>query len=155
MNMNIILTYDTLYATVERSLSVIGKRSADDDGNRLFTDITLGSREKEIVHDYFRQAVIDLAAETAAYISAGSKIFITLEFPDNHNAALEPFISESCSAYCVSYALFSWFTITAPRISAKYLEDCKRQLAAVVRLTHAKQAPSGSIDVLSTSTRVS
>lgn len=305
--MNITLSYADLQATVERSLSVIGKRSTDDNGKRIFTDITLGSREKEIIHDFFRQAVIDLSAETAAFITAESTtngnntsatrqisfwtnqapsnftsqvtengqllynyesrklykftltflynqyapsatdlfkyngrfyksvnntptpltaeevaaltdaqkaaakvvisynaglpqpteadiyvihnnslyrsrrvvdfseetiltnvtyytptgyayqwqygtmqrvidgndeaVSITLTFPTNHNSILEKFIHDSCKAYCVSYALYSWFTVTAPRIAGKYLEDCKRQLSAVIRLVYDKKAP--------------
>ncbi len=139
--MVITLTYADLYDTVERSLSIIGKRSTDDNGNRLFTDITLGSRETVLIHDYFRQAVIDLSTETAAFITAGSETAITLSFPTNYNSALETFIQDSCKAYCVSFALYSWFTVTAPRIAEKYLADCNRQLKAVIRLIHDKKAP--------------
>ena len=140
--MTITLTYTSLYDIVERSLSIIGKRSTDDKGNLIFTDITLGSRETELINDFFRQAVIDLSAETAALITAGTETSITLTMPNNHNSALETFIQKSCEAYCVSYALHSWFTITAPRIADKYLEDCKRQLAAVIRLVYDKEAPT-------------
>lgn len=307
--MNVTLTYTELYDTVERSLSVIGKRSTDDNGNRLFADITLGSREVPLIYDYFRQAVIDLATELSAFItetedsqqestvnasvqisfwtdqntsqfleqvtrsgqylykynehllyvsavtypfntvspgasdlfthegnyyrwnngltqltaeqvealadeekeaahvlsyfnvnpatitenSAGIYAYynnnvystqrvvafvaispqadilyyapngmaylwqygtmqrtianndgqtsVTLSFPTNHESSLNTFITKSCKAYCVSYALHSWFTVTAPRLSDKYLKDCTRQLAAVIRLSHEKKAP--------------
>lgn len=153
-NMNITLTYEALYATVDRSLSVIGKRSTDDDGNLLFTDITLSSREVPIIHDYFRQAAIDLAAGLSGFITAGSDTSITLAFPSNHNAALDSFIQKSCEAYCTSFALYSWFTVTAPRIAEKYQTDCNRQLSAVIRLSHEKLAPNGTADILSTSTSI-
>lgn len=152
--MDINLTYADLYETVERSLSIIGKRSSDDNGNRLFTDITLSSRETGIINDYFRQAVIDLSAETAAFITAGTDESITLTFPSNHNAALNPFIADSCKAYCVSYALYSWFIVTAPRIAEKYQADCARQLSVIIRLCNDKQAPTGDTEILSTSTNV-
>ena len=146
--------YTALYAKVSRSLSIIGKRSADDQGNRLFADITLGSREKDIIEDYFRQAVIDLAAEMEAFITGETSTTITITLPSNHNDALNTFIGNSCDEYCVSYALYSWFTITAPRISEKYLGDMKRQLSAVVRLIHEKSAPTGSADIVSSTSTV-
>lgn len=139
--MDITLTYQSLYETVSRSLSIIGKRSVDDQGNLLFKDITLGTREQEIVTDYFRQAVIDLSAELAALITDSTDASITLKLPTSHNAALEGFIQKSCEAYCVSYALYSWLFITAPRIAPRYLDDCKRQLASVIRLVYEKKAP--------------
>lgn len=142
--MEITLTYADLYAIVERSLSIIGKRTTDENGNRLFTDITLGSRETGLIHDYFRQAVIDLTVELSGFITDGNETTITLTFPSNHNTALEPFIIDSCKAYCTSFALYSWFTVTAPSIAEKYLGDCKRQLAAAIRLSHEKKAPEAA-----------
>lgn len=140
--MNITLTYATLYAKVERSLSVIGKRSKDADGNSLFSDITLGFREKEIINDYFRQAAIDLSTELATFITGGNTDSITITMPGNFNTALQPFLQESCEAYCVSYALSSWFTVTAPKLAEKYVGDCARQINAVIRLLNNKKAPT-------------
>jgi len=169
--MKIVISYLGLYEAVERSLSIIGKRMIDDHGNLLFKDITLGTNEKEIISDYFRQAAIDIATETSAFITehwpdaatrcgcvcplsmhlqckhnvvpdgccAGEVVI--LELPSNHNDALCGFIQKSCEAYCVSFALYSWFNITAPRLSEKYLGDCKRQMASVTRLIHEKKAP--------------
>lgn len=137
--------FTTLYGKVSRSLSIIGKRSIDDQGNLLFKDITLGSNETELISDYLRQAVIDIVTELGAFITAQTDgVSITVTFPTNHNNVLDTFIGSSCDEYCVSYALYSWFNITAPRIAAKYLEDCKRQLAAVIRLAHDKQPPASS-----------
>lgn len=152
--MNINISYATLYEEVSRSLSIIGKRSVDDDGTPLFKDITLSSREQEIISDYIRQAAIDIAAETAAFITASTDQSVTLTLPTNSNQALEPFIQKSCAEYCVSYALYSWLFITAPRIAPRYLDDCKRQLSAVVRLVHEKKAPQENADILSTTTSV-
>lgn len=154
--MDITIDYTALYETASRSLSIIGKRSSDDNGNPLFKDITLGTREQGIVTDYFRQAVIDLSAELSGFITtaSSSSVTFTLTLPSNHNTALDPFIQKSCEAYCVSYALASWFTVTAPRIAGMYEKDCVRQLSAVIRLVNEKNAPTGSADVLSTSTNV-
>lgn len=147
--------FSALYGKVSRSLSIIGKRSIDDQGNLLFKDITLGSNEKEIISDYFRQAVIDIVTELGAFITAQTDgISITVTFPTNHNNVLDTFIGSSCDEYCVSYALYSWFNITAPRIAAKYLEDYKRQLAAVIRMSNEKTAPTGTADIVSSTSTV-
>ena len=152
--MQITLSYTDLYAVVERSLSIIGKRSVDDKGNRLFDNITIGSREKDIITDFIKQGAAWLAAETSAFVTAGTDNSITLTFPTNHNTNLDTFIQNSCKSYCVSYALYSWFTVTAPRLSEKYLGDCNRDIAAIIRLSNEKVAPSGATDIMSTSTSV-
>ena len=141
--MEISLEYNKLLGKVERSLSVIGKRMTDDKGNLLFKDITLGSREKEIIIDYFRQAVIYLSKELSGFIVASSDegFTFTLELPDNHDPAIELYIQQSCEAYCVSYALYSWFFITTPRLAQKYIDDCNSQTDAVKRLVFDKRAP--------------
>ena len=150
--------FTALYGKVSRSLSIIGKRSIDDQGNLLFKDITLGSNETEIINDYLRQAVIDIVTELSAFITAESGDAITVTFPTNHNSNLDTFIGKSCDEYCVAYALYSWFNVTAPRIAGKYLEDCKRQLSAVIRLAHDKkppQTPAGNPSPLDVATNVS
>lgn len=152
--MNISIDYPTLYATVARSLSIIGKRSTDDNGNLLFKDITLGSLEKPIVYDFFATAFIDLSTELSQFVTAevhtdlggADTITLTVTVPDNWNTALTTALTQALKAYCVSYALYSWFIITAPRISAKYSEDCTRLLAAVIRLIHEKKTPATPLD---------
>lgn len=144
--MDITINYSTLYNKVARSLSVIGKRIVDENGNTLFGDITLSSRETEIMTDFFKQAVIAITAETASFVS-GSKpnTSITLTFPDNHNRDLDPFIQDACDEYCVSYALYSWFVVTEPKIAEKYNADSVRQLAVINRHIHEKNAPSAPV----------
>jgi len=318
--MTLTLDFGTLYGIVERSLSVIGKRSIDDNGNLLFKDITLGSREKAIISDYFTNAFVDLCAELKQYITAevnsiegvtslvytdfwtnqaasnytsqitrsGQNLYnystdtlyvsslsfpfsvtsmstgavllyngtyykfngsaavrmtaeeiaaltpstpvtvldymntnpstvtanaadryayyngalykssrsasfsqtsipsgaalvdprgrvytrsgnviteipsgidgavtLTVTMPDNWNQSLQLSLQQALTNYCVSYALHSWFTITAPRIADKYVADMTRSLTAVIRLAHEKTAPTGSADIVSsTSTSV-
>lgn len=321
--MEITLNFSTLYDKVARSLSIIGKRSIDDKGNILFRDITLGSRERGIISDFFATAFTELSAELgkfitdevqnhsgfndAVYISFwtnlpassfdsqvtadgqylydysshklyqaslsfpyqvaaapvggllavhnesyyqwdgtdltqlteeqvaeltdeekseaavitffnvahdaseaevsspgvylydgvslyvsdrscsfsevalyATKIYydpdnvpyqwlygtlqrlagnttegikLTITTPDNWNSALELSVRQAVFNYCVSYALYSWFTVTAPRISEKYLADTNRQLSALRMLIHEKKPPSPSysyIDVTGT-----
>lgn len=307
--MDFTLDFSHLYATVARSLSIIGKRSTDDKGNRIFADITLGSREQAIAYDFFTTAVIDLCTElskfmtaevrnfpafaqtvytdfwstespaslaplitasgqllynpdtnklhtssitypfsainpdtdslfaysdnfykwngnqltqldvedtaalspeqmesateissfntdpeseqasqpgiylyynNAVYCSSRSASFsqgealpagsvvvdlqgrayvrqsntlvnvpagaqesvtISIDVPANWNTALEPSLLQALKNYCVAYALYSWFVITAPRIAEKHLLDAKNMIAAVIRLAHEKTPP--------------
>lgn len=318
--MDITINYANLYGIVERSLSIIAKRSVDDQGNPLFDNITLGSREKDIIYDYFHNASVDLctelgkfmtaeiddhtsipsviyttfwtdsaasaftenitasgqylykydsgdlyisslsfpyvamspeenalfryrgtfykwnggltaltpeetaqltntqknAATTLSYynttpVSAGvlhadvylyydgnvyrsqrqasfsavtipqgaaivhpngttyirnsnvlvsipggleDSLTLSLDMPDNWNNALLVSLLKGINGYCVSYALYSWFTVTAPRLAEKYQGDCNRNLSAVIRLVNEKKAPEGTTDILATSTNV-
>lgn len=147
----IVFEFDELYKKVERSLSVIGKRSTDDEGKPLFADITLGSNEKEIAYDYLTQAVIAISDELAQFLK-GTQYYLhddenmVIELPDNHNTAADEYLKRACQAYCVSYTLYSWFTVTAPRLASKYLEDCNRQIGSIVRLCFVKSAPKAPQD---------
>lgn len=154
--MNITISYQALYEKVSRSLSIIAKRSVDDKGVLLFKDITLSTREQEIMTDYFKQAVLDIVAAAAAFIAENSDNTITfvLDLPENHRSSLDSFIQKSCEEYCVSYALYSWLFITAPRIAPRYLDDCKRQLSVIIRLVHEKEPPAEDSDIMSTTTSV-
>lgn len=153
--MNITFDFATLATEVKRSLSIIGKRSIDEQGNLMFKDITLGSLEEPLLNDYFQQAVIDLTTETDTFITASTDTSLTLTFPTNHNDALNPAITKVCKAYCVSYALYSWFSVVAPKLQEKYMGDCRRQAGALIRLIHNKKAPTVSSESpLSASTTV-
>lgn len=158
--MEITLTYTDLAATVKRSLSIIGKRSVDADGNLLFKDVTLGTLEEPILHDFFLLAVTDITTEAESFVTASADESVTLSFPSNHNDALEKVISDACKGYCVSYALYSWFQVVAPRLVEKYLGDCRRLMGSLVRLVNQKkppttpQADSADISPLSATTTI-
>jgi hypothetical protein len=65
-------------------------------------------------------------------------IQLVVTTPDNWNASLQLSLRQSLTNYCVSYALYSWFTITAPHISEKYLQDSQRQILTVLDMIHEK-----------------
>lgn len=134
-------------AIVKRSLSIIGKRSIDADGNLRFAEVTLGSREEGIIGDFVNQAAADIAAETSAFVSAAtSATSITLTFPTNQNSALSTPLTNACTEYCVAYALWSWFNATHKGIAEKYHDDCQRLLSDIFMMIHTKTAPSASAD---------
>lgn len=136
--MTITINNTNLLAEIKRSLSIIGKRSVDDEGNLLFKDITLSSREEGIVGDYINNAVNMLVAELAGFVT-GTTGGIQVTFPANQNSNLESYIQTACNAYIIAYCLYSWFVITAPKIAAKYQGDADNQLAAIIRMTHEKK----------------
>ena len=238
--MDIQICYGSLYNIVSRSLSIIGKRSTDDNGNKIFADITLGSREKDIVCDFFGNAFVTLCAELNKFISAqieqhssissiiytkywtdqepetfydqvkdsgeylysyaenklyvsevtppnpedpesertvafievpivsgmaiadpqgniykvtGSvlisvpsgiddSVTLSLTMPDNWNDALLLSLRQAVNNYCVAYALYSWFSITARGLAEKYTGDMARNLTAIISLIHDKNAPA-------------
>ena len=143
--MQITLNYSDLYEVVKRTLSVVAKRSVDDKGNRLFDNITLGSREESIIHDYFRTAIVALAAELRQYVTletpATGSYTINVTLYADTNPALENTIVQAVKDYAVAYAVFSWFTISAPRISEKYLADANADKEYVVYQVYHRQRP--------------
>ena len=85
--MDITINFTNLYTTVARSLSIIAKRSVDDNGESTFKNITLGTREVDIISDYLRQAAIDVATELSAFITASTDTSVTITMPDNYNSS--------------------------------------------------------------------
>lgn len=73
-------------------------------------------------------------------------VTFTLQVPENWNEGLQTSLGSVLRDYCVSYALYSWFTITAPRIAEKYLGDMQRSVAALIRLVYNKKAPEEPLD---------
>lgn len=234
--MLINISFTDLFDIVKRSLSIIGKRSVDDEGNHLFKDITIGTNEKEIINDFFTNGLSDLVAELSHFISVeyynngitstiytnywreeevtptaagmywykpstqvlyksveqeveeettlvwdeedksattayvdeqgrhywwhnstmepigtgvGGSVTLNLTTFTNWNSALEPALITAINNYLSSYALFSWFDITAPKIAGKYATSTTNQLAAIVRLIHEKKATVESTDIIS------
>lgn len=144
--MDITINYTEIYSVVERSLSVIGKRSTDENGNRLFTDITLGTREKEIAYDYFRSAIVALAADLRQYVTfetfSATSFTVRISLYEDHNEHLEPTITQAIKDYIVAYALFSWFVITAPRLQEKYMVESERYRTYIIYQVFHHQRPS-------------
>ena len=150
--MQIIISYIDLYGVVERSLSIIAKRSIDDHGNRLFDNITLGSREKTLAYDYFRSAIVGLAADLRQYVTletpSAESYTVTLTLYDDANSSLTDTVSQAVKDYIVAYTLYSWFTVTAPRICEKYLADANAQKSFIIAQVFHRQRPSTLPDPL-------
>lgn len=151
----ITLSYSTITEQVKRSLSIIAKRSVDDNGVPLFKDITLGSREEIIINDFFSQAITELCTQMEEFFvsqtttsSAGTvtSVDLSIDNPSNWNSGLLPSLEMALTNYLVSYALHSWFVVTAPRLVDKYLDDQKRMFAAVHKLLYSKKEPTPSTD---------
>lgn len=144
--MQVQFNYTDLYAVVGRSLSIIAKRSTDDEGKPLFDNITLGSRETELVYDYFRSAVTGIATDLRKYVTAftidDTGFSMTVTLYGDANPQLEATILQAVKDYITSFALYSWFTVTAPRIYEKYLADANTFRGYLIAQVFHRQRPS-------------
>lgn len=71
--MEIILNYGSLYENMARSLSSIGKRAKDNNGNNLFSNITLSSAEKPLVCDFFANAFTEICAAIGRFVTTETR----------------------------------------------------------------------------------
>lgn len=144
--MDIVITYSDISAIVERSLSIIGKRSVDEQGNLLFKDITIGTREKDILKDYYRFAIMNIASELRKYVTletpATTSYTIRLTLNDDYNDNLQDTIKQAVKEYIVAFSLYSWFNVTAPRIYQKYLADAQNAMSYLTYQVFHHQRPS-------------
>ena len=143
--MTIVINYSDISEVVERSLSIIGKRSVDDQGNLLFKDITIGTREKEILSDYYRSAIMHIAAELRQFVRLeapiGDTYTILLALDDDANPDLQDSIKQAVTEYIVAYALYSWFTVSAPRLYEKYLADSQNAISYLTYQVYNRKRP--------------
>ncbi len=115
-------------------LSVIGKRSRDDQGNLIFSDITLGSNETGIITEFMKTGMARLANEIRNFVTAeASTTSVSFTPLVDYNDKLDKSIQQAGEDYLVHYCLYSWFTVTAPRISDKYLSDAQADLTALIQ----------------------
>ena len=150
-------TFSILFANitekVKRSLSIIGKRAKDDNGNTLFADITLSSIEEGIIRDFTDAAITEIVNEVRRLLKTFSfhtatniGIDLTLLLPDDYNEALDTMIASAIDNFCTAYSLYSWFVITAPRISEKYRADANAHLQLIISmLFHRKETPESEL----------
>ena len=154
--MQIILDYNELYGVMERSLSIIAKRSVDDQGSPIYDNITLGSREKELAYDFFRTAIVALAADMRMYVtlesSTTTSYTITINLYPDTNVSLENTIRQAVKDYIVAYALYSWFTVTSPRLTEKYQADAESQRRYIISQVFHRQRPASMPDPLAPKT---
>lgn len=143
--MDIVINYSDISAIVDRSLSIIGKRSVDDQGNLLFKDITIGTREKQILTDYYRSAIMHIASELRQFVRLeapiGDTYTISLALNDDANPDLEDSIRQAVTEYLVAYTLYSWFTVSAPRLYQKYLTDSQNALSYLTYQVFNRKRP--------------
>lgn len=67
---------------------------------------------------------------------------IILELANDYNEALDQTVKQALQAYCVAYALYSWFVITSPRLADKYLADANAHRSFVISQLFHRKAPA-------------
>lgn len=73
-------------------------------------------------------------------------ITISLNLADDYNEALDNTLQQAIENYCTAYALYSWFTITSPRLAEKYLADAvNHRLYFISQVFHRKTTPAENL----------
>lgn len=67
---------------------------------------------------------------------------VNLILADDYNEALDITLQQALHDYCAAYTLYSWFTVTSPRLAEKYLNDAIAQRSYFISLVfHRKTTP--------------
>ncbi len=152
MSRTISISIDKITEKVQRSLYIIGKRSSNDDGTSLFQDVSLSTNETDLISDYVYVAFQHIQTELAKFVTISQveehsteNVFISAEMSvDDNSGSLT--LDKTVELYCVSYALYSWFVFSVPRIADKYNRDCETLMADIIRIVHNKKEPEASAD---------
>lgn len=152
---------------VERSISIIGKRAVDANGNRIFSFVTLGSGEKGLLSDYVDSAVVNIAAATREFFeyktctcetenttaestdtTAEATDLVEFGFRTDADANLSLPLSAACQKYIVGYCLYSWFTVVQRPLAEKYLAECTAALTCIMSMLRHREKPSVYVNPL-------
>lgn len=146
----ITLDYAKITDTVTRTLSVIGKRAADANGNSLYDVVTLGSNELPILHDYIRTAAL-------AMLSAASSLFRETSESDDGISLVscggyslhhrKDQLMRFAEGYAVAYSLARWLSIALPAQAELYAADAQQQLARFAKLAKAPEIPHSIVSL--------
>lgn len=158
--MNINISNSIIDAAVKRQLASIGKRAVTEDGKKAFSEITLSSIEESLLHDYYAEAVLLLNTESQYFVKAssspsdignttGSAIgSVELEFPSNHNNAMNETIKLAFLTFLVAYAIYAWLSVSYPKLVERFRASMQDKMNALLQLIWHKAPPTAEYDTM-------
>lgn len=128
-------------SSIQRHLSVIGKRLYNKEGKNLFSNITVSSNETSIFSDYISAAAQNIAAALAQFVTTYANNSITI-----NNARWSSSVALAVQNACVSYAtLFSvgeFLAMTHPELAEKYYRDAQGMMNTIITSAYHKNPPT-------------
>lgn len=128
-------------SSIQRHLSIIGKRLYNKEGKNLFSNITVSSNETSIFSDYISAAAQNIAAALAQFVTTYANNSITI-----NNARWSNSVASAVQNACVSYAtLFSvgeFLAMTHPELAEKYYRDAQGMMNTIITSAYHKNPPT-------------
>ncbi len=143
----ITVNYSDLKDEVRRSLSIIGKRTADKQGNILFASVTMTTAEEDILKSYLKEAMESFVSNFSdlaiCYMDNDFNVNIVLT-RRRAKTGLVDAIASNFKSYASSYVTYQVTSVTAPDIAKKYAESMTDKLNEAIKLIYAVEPPSPS-----------
>jgi len=141
-------TISSLYPDIKRHLSVIGKRTANKNGENVFSQITISSAEEPIFLQYIQQASQNVVAAinqfVSNYVDNGS--FISFKVTNTRwNDPTTPNFVEAfrpaLKKYLVMYTVAEYLSMNFPELAKKYFDAVLQAMQAIIQLVFFKAPP--------------
>ena len=143
----ITVNYSDLKSEVRRSLSIIGKRADDKQGNILFTNVTLSTAEEDILKSYLKEAMESFASSfpdlATCYMDNNFNVNIVLT-RYRAKTGLTDAIASNFKSYASAYVTYQVTSVTAPDMANKYAESMTEKLNNAIKLIYAVEPPTHS-----------
>lgn len=143
----ITVNYSDLKSEVRRSLSIIGKRAADKQGNVLFASVTLSSAEEDILKSYLKEAmesfVSNFADLAVCYMDNDFNVNIVLTRRRAKTGQVDA-VASNFKSYASAYVTYQVTSVTATDIAKKYAESMTDKLNEAIKLIYAVEPPTSS-----------
>lgn len=145
MERTITITYSSVIEAIKRHLSYMGKRSTDQRGNNMFSDVTLSSLEQPLLHQYIDAAIQNVIAVATPFIHQYTHTQTQHEFVVENTRwgtssgdLFDGAFVDGVTTYCVLYTVGEYLGMAHGDYAKKYYDDAAQRLDALQRLLYFK-----------------
>ena len=129
--------------SIQRHLSIIGKRLYNKEGKNLFSNITVSSNETSIFSDYISAAAQNIAAALAQFVTSynntNQQIIIDNARWNSHVAAA---VRDACVSYATLFSVGEFLAMTHPELAEKYYRDAQGMMNTIISSAYHKNPPT-------------
>lgn len=146
-------SYASLITDIKKLLSVIGKRTKTNDGQDLFSQVTLSSVEEPVLNGYIHSANEKITNLFREFITDTTSTITTFSFTfentrwrrdSDKTSPLLNGLSSGVKGFIVSFAVSEILAPNFPQLAEKFANDAKMHLDSLSKLIYYKMAPEQS-----------
>lgn len=128
-------------SSIQRHLSIIGKRLYNKEGKNLFSNITVSTNETSIFSDYISAAAQNIAAALAQFVTTYANNSITINNA-RWNSSVALAVQNACVSYATLFSVGEFLAMTHPELAEKYYRDAQGMMNTIITSAYHKNPPT-------------